>query len=256
MRPKRSIVVGRARDLQPLTGFDTARWVWIPPGTFAIGSPGTEADRQEDEGPQTEVTLSQGFWMSRLQTTQKEYLAVMGNNPSYFTGDLSRPVETVSWDDAMRYCAALTACERVAGRLPAGHAYRLPTEAEWEYACRAGTTTPFGYGDDPTYTQLGDYAWYALNSGGETHPGGEKKPNAWGLCDVHGNVWEWCLDWYASYPGRSITDPRGPVAGSARVVRGGSWCNLGKGCRTADRDNGWPDSKGYFIGFRTVLAPC
>jgi eukaryotic-like serine/threonine-protein kinase len=171
--------------------------VWIPPGTFLIGSPEDEVDRSENEGPQTQVTLTQGFWMGKHEVTQGEYLAVVGSNPSYFNGvqgetdygtDLNRPVESVSWDDAVAYCAALTARERAAGRAPMSYAYRLPTEAEWEYACRAGTTTRFSYGDDPGYTHLRDYAWYEGNSERQTHPVGQKLPNPWGLYDMHGNV--------------------------------------------------------------------
>ncbi len=228
--------------------------VWIGPGTFTMGSPSTEQDRYFDEGPQTQVTISRGFWMSKYETTQEEYQSVMGSNPSYFTGDSKRPVETVSWDDASNYCDKLTAREGAAGRLLLGYVYRLPTEAEWEYACRAETTTRYGYGDDPDYTQLGDYAWHTGNSGDKTHPVGVKKPNAWGLYDMHGNVWEWCLDWYGSYPGGSVSDPRGPITGSVCVFRGGSWYGIGWGCRTAGRDYYSSSYKGSTVGFRPVLA--
>jgi formylglycine-generating enzyme required for sulfatase activity len=241
----------RARTLYPLTGM-----VWIPAGTFTMGSPLTEVDRQSNEGPQTQVTLSQGFWMSQYETTQEEYLAVMGSNPSHFTGDLNRPVEMVNWNDAISYCAKLTAHELAAGRLPAGYAYRLPTEAEWEYACRAGTTTRFSYGDDLGYTQLGNYAWYSENSGGKIHAVGGKLPNAWGLYDMQGNVWELCLDWYSeSFPGGSVTDPRGPTTGSLRVIRGGGLNYYGGACRSACRLYFTPDYGGGGLGFRPVLAP-
>ncbi len=229
--------------------------VWINPGTFTMGSPSTEWHRFDDEGPQTRVTISPGFGMSKYETTQEEYLEVMGENPSYFTGDLKRPVEQVTWNDAANYCAKLTARERAAGRLPAGYEYRLPTEAEWEYACRAGTTTRFSFGDDLQYTNLGKYAWYDRNSMGQTHPVGVKAPNAWGLYDMHGSVFEWCLDWYGDYPGGSVTDPRGPSTGSHRVIRGGGWNHDGWNCRSTARSSDSPDSRCKKTGFRPVLAP-
>ena len=234
---------------------DTNRWAWLRPGTFIMGSPPTEQDRAGDEGPQMAVTLTKGFWMSRHEVTQGEYQAVTGRYPSAFTGDLNRPVEQVNWIDATNYCARLTAQERAAGRLPAGWAYRLPTEAEWEYAARAGTTTRFSYGDDPGYSQLSNYAWYSSNSATSTQPVGGKQPNPWGLYDVSGNVWEWCLDWYRTYPGGSATDPVGPGSGSNRVLRGGGWWNNGQVCRSAHRrGNRTPDARGNGIGFRAVLA--
>jgi formylglycine-generating enzyme required for sulfatase activity len=233
---------------------DPTRFAYVPPGTFTMGSPATEQDRLGDEGPQTVVTLTKGFWMGKYEVTQGEYLAVVGGNPSRFTGDPNRPVEQLSWTDATNYCARLTAQERAAGRLPAGWAYRLPTEAEWEYAARAGTTTRFSYGDDPGYGQLGGYAWYLSNSGGTTHPVGEKQPNPWGLYDMSGNVWEWCSDWYATYPGGSVTDPVGPGSGSFRVLRGGGCYVGGLDCRSANRDDLAPDFRRYYVGFRAVLA--
>ena len=229
--------------------------VWINPGTFTMGSPTNEVDRYYSEGPQTQVTISKGFWMSKYETTQGEYQSVMGVSPSFFKGDVNLPVEKVSWNDATEYCAKLTASERAAGRLPAGNAYRLPTEAEWEYACRAGTTTRFSYGDDLDYTQLGNYAWYYSNSGGGTHAVGGKQPNAWGLYDMYGNVWEWCLDWYGTYPGGSVTDPQGSNYGWNRVIRGGGWNGHGRDCRSADRRIDSPDDWDSGIGFRPVLAP-
>jgi hypothetical protein len=160
------------------------RFVYLPPGQFVMGSPASEVDRGADEGPQTQVTLTRGFFMGRYEVTQGEYLSVIGSNPSYFTGNANRPVEMVNWYEATNYCGKLTAAERLAGRLPAGWAYRLPTEAEWEYACRAGSTNRFSYGNDPGYTQLANYAWYIANSGSGTHPVGGKLPNRWGLFDT------------------------------------------------------------------------
>jgi formylglycine-generating enzyme required for sulfatase activity len=245
------------RLLKPATPTspDTNKFVWIAPGTFTMGSPASEQDRQSDEGPQTVVTVTRGFWMGRYEVTQGEYQAVMGSNPSYFGGDLNNPVEMVSWYDATNYCGKLTEAERAAGRLPAGYVYRLPTEAEWEYACRAATATRFSYGDDPGYSQLGNYAWYLSNSEGRTHAVGLKQPNGWGLCDMAGNVLEWCLDWYGTYPGGSVSDPVGPTTGSDRVFRGGGWTYGGGECRSALRPRN-PPVNGYAdLGFRAVLAP-
>jgi hypothetical protein len=169
--------------------------VWIPPGTFMMGSPEDEEGRSEYEGPQTQVTLTKGFWMGKYEVTQGSTLDVMGNNPSFFNGlrhegteweidygvNLARPVEMVSWDDVVAYCAALTERERMAGRIAPNSVYRLPTEAEWEHACRAWTSTRFSYGDDPGYTNLTNYAWYRDNNGGTTHPVGEEAAELVGL---------------------------------------------------------------------------
>ena len=233
--------------------------VFIPPGTFRMGSPTNEVDRQDDEGPQTAVTISRGFWMGKYEVTQGEYLAVMGSNPSYFTGDANRPVEQVNWFDATNYCGQLTQRERAAGRIATNSVYRLPTEAEWEYACRAWTSTRFSYGDDPGYTNLSNYAWYDGNSGGTTHPVGQKLRNPWGLYDMHGNVFEWCQDWYGDYAGGIAVDPQGPAdTGTGRVVRGGGWSNFyidGRHCRSADRVSGDAADRFKRVGFRVLLAP-
>jgi formylglycine-generating enzyme required for sulfatase activity len=228
-----------------------------------MGSPTNEVDRSGDEGPQTAVTISRGFWMGKYLVTQGDYLALMGSNPSYFTTndsagnpispDLTRPVETVSWFDATNYCARLTQQERGAGRIGTNSVYRLPTEAEWEYACRGWTSTRFSYGDDPGYTNLTNYAWYFDNSTNMTHPVGQKLPNPWGLYDMHGNVWEWCQDWDGLYPGGIALDPQGPATGSHRVVRGGGWNGGAGGCRSASRRD---PGDGYDQnGLRVVLAP-
>ncbi len=231
------------------------RFVWLPAGHFMMGSPDTEVDRSADEGPQTRVALSRGFYLGRYEVTQGEYLSVIGSNPSSFTGDTNRPVEQVNWSEATNYCGKLTQAEQTAGRLPAGWAYRLPTEAEWEYACRAGSTNRFSYGDDPGYTQLANYAWYIANSGGTTHPVGAKQPNRWGLYDMAGNVSEWCSDWYGTYPGGNVTDPQGTISGPYRVLRDGSWGGLAYRCRSARRDWIGPSSWNMNYGFRLVLAP-
>jgi formylglycine-generating enzyme required for sulfatase activity len=234
-----------------------AHMVWIEPGTFTLGSPTNEVDRYSDEGPQTVVTLTLGFFIGEYEVTQGEYVAVTGSNPSYFTGDSNRPVERVSWFNATNYCGELTAQELAAGRLAAGWAYRLPTEAEWEYACRAGTTTRFSYGDDPDYTELANYAWYRTNSGDQTRPVGQKLPNSWGLYDMYGNVYEWCEDWYDdAYPGGSVTDPHGPATGSLRLVRGASCHGIyPRDFRSACRNICNPSQALINLGFRIVLAP-
>jgi formylglycine-generating enzyme required for sulfatase activity len=219
-----------------------------------MGSPDTEYDRSADEGPQAVVTLSQGIWMERYELTQGEYTSLVGADPAAFTGDMNLPVEQVSWYDALAYCAALTARERAAGRVPAGFAYRLPTEAEWECAARAGTTTRFSFGDDRTYTLLPDYAWFNGDSNQTTHDVGTKQPNPWGLYDMSGNVWEWCADWYGPYSGGTLEDPTGPSTGTFKVMRGGSWVFAGGDARSADRNYNPPDFASYGVGFRVVLG--
>jgi formylglycine-generating enzyme required for sulfatase activity len=233
--------------------------VFIPPGTFRMGSPTNEVDRNLvdpviGEGPQTAVTISRGFWMGKYEVTQGEYQAVIGNNPSNFKGDSNRPVETTGWFNATNYCGKLTQRERAAGRISTNSVYRLPTEAEWEYACRAWTSTRFSYGDDPGYTNLTNYAWYTDNAGGTTHSVGQKLPNPWGLYDMHGNVNEWCQDWYGPYPGGIALDPQGPPMGSDPVFRGGSWGDPARNCRSAFRYSYPPDESDSDIGFRVVLA--
>lgn len=232
--------------------------VWIGPGSFLMGSQDGEVDRSIWEGPQTRVVLTEGFWMCKYETTQKQYTDIMGFNPSYYRGDMQRPVERVSWADATNYCAKFTQLEKDAGRLPEGYVYRLPTEAEWEYACRAGTTTRFSYGDDPSYRHLGEYTWYGGSSDASTHPVGQKKPNPWGLYDLHGNVWEWCADWwYFRLPGGSVKDPLGPRTGQQRVIRGGrAYDSLTSAYRSAYRYKADPESRmsEINIGFRIVLG--
>jgi formylglycine-generating enzyme required for sulfatase activity len=234
-----------------------ANMVFIPPNTFTMGSPTNEQDRSIDEGPQTTVTLTRGFLIGKFEVTQGEYLSVMNTNPSVFPGDLSRPVSRVSWPDATNYCWRLTQLELAAGRIPTGSKYRLPTEAEWECAARAGTSTRFSYGDDPDYTRLGDYAWYASNSGLTAHPVGQKLPNPWGLYDMEGNVVEWCQDWFGSLPGGVQTDPTGPASSVSgrKVVRGGAFDNSEQSSRSASRllFSAVPPLTDTDLGFRVAL---
>lgn len=221
--------------------------IWIAPGAFAMGS----ENGSPDEKPVLRVTLSQGFWMGRTEVTQAQWQTVMGNNPAHFKG-ADRPVELVSWPEAMEFCRKLTEHERRAGRLPPRHEYTLPTEAQWEYACRAGTT------GDHAGTPA-DVAWLKGTAKDQTHPVAQKQPNAWGLHDMHGNVWEWCLDWYdeksyGMYKNANVTDPTGPAAGTLRVSRGGSWFSTAPFCRSADRNWNSPGRRDYVLGFRVVLV--
>ena len=245
----------RAVVLPPPANPDPGLLVWIPPGTFLMGSPDTEQDRQATEGPVTQVRLVSGFFMRKFEVTQGEYVPLMAGNPSYYSGDTNLPVDQVNWYEATNFCGRLTAREQAAGRVPAGWAYRLPTEAEWEYACRAGTTNRFSFGDDPAYSQFGLYGWYNANSGHTHHPVGSKLPNPWGLYDMHGNVWEWCLDWLGTYPGGTMTDTQGPVPGTVHGFRGGSWENGPPEARSAYRCVVGPDFIYWNLGFRPVLAP-
>lgn len=220
----------------------------VEPGTFTLGSPLDEPLRHKAEGPQTRVTLTRGYWLGKTEVTQAQYEAVTGANPSTFKNvGPDAPVERVSWLDAMAFCEKLNERERAAGRLPEGHAYTLPTEAQWEYACRAGTATP--YPGDP-----GAMMWHEANSGRSTHPVGKKEPNAWGFHDMSGNVLEWCLDWYGDYPGGEVTDPIGPARGYYRIARGGSWRADARVGRSAARSGGSAGRLDYTMGFRLALS--
>ena len=220
--------------------------ILIQPGTFMMGSPDSEKDRWYDEGPQHQVTLTKPFYIGKYALTQAQWQAVMGNNPSLWKGS-NLPVECVSWNDCQTFLKKIN-------QLGQG-TYRLPTEAEREYACRAGTTTRFYWGDDLSLTQIGDYAWYNDNSNSKTHEVGLKKPNTFGLYDMSGNVREWCQDWFGDYSSVSQIDPIGISSGSIRVLRGGCWDNSGGEARSANRcDNYSPDSAGQFIGFRLVKS--
>jgi formylglycine-generating enzyme required for sulfatase activity len=221
----------------------------IPPGSFAMGS----ARGGDNEGPVTSVTLTTAFSLGKTQVTQRSWVAVMGSNPSHFKGE-SLPVESVSWDEAMDFCRKLTERERSAGSLPSGYVYTLPTEAQWEYACRAGTTGHYA-------GEVKAMAWSAENAGGTTHVVATKQANAWGLHDMHGNVWEWCADWYADkLPGGrvsdsvSASDSEGAAAGFYRVNRGGGWCGDAAGCRSSARYWDWPGYRLDYLGFRLALS--
>jgi len=229
--------------------------VLIPKGTFQMGSPIEEAGADDDEEHQ--VTISKDYYLGVTEVTQGQYEKVMGTNPSYFQKRVIRksdssmyPVEQVSWEDAVEFCKRLSDLpeEKAASRV-----YRLPTEAEWEYACRAGSKSSYSFGESSK--SLGDYAWFGGNSNTQTHPVGEKKANAWGLYDMHGNVWEWCSDWYGEYPKGAVSDPVGPREGSYRVLRGGGWYNEAAYCRSAFRIRGFPSGRLSNLGFRVALSP-
>jgi formylglycine-generating enzyme required for sulfatase activity len=220
-------------------------FVWIPPGTFVMGSPGGEEGRLDSEVQHT-VVFTLGFWISDHETTQAEYLAVMGVNPSSFKG-MDRPVEQVTWDDAVLYCEKLTQRERLAGRITEQQAYRLPTESEWEYAARARTT-------GARHGELDAIGWWRGNSFDPTRPVKQKQANAWGLYDMIGNVWEWCGDWYGDYPTGSVTNPTGPGSGSKRVIRGGSWSSYTRSARSGERYGQFPGFRDSDMGFRPVLG--
>ena len=233
----------------------------IPAGTFLMGSPGNEVGRSNPEGPQTMVTISKSFWMGKYEVTQGQFKELMGYNPSHNKNSgLNAPVDRVTRGDAVEFCQKLTRNENAAGRLPEGFEYRLPTEAQWEYACKAGTTTRFSYGDDPDYSDLDEYAFYGVSILDAIRPVGERLPNPWGLYDMHGNVWEWCLDWYGNYSGGEQLDWIGPDNGSFRVARGGGHNSSGKKCRSASRrftKSTTPNGQiytGYDLGFRPVLV--
>lgn len=230
--------------------------IWCPPGTFLMGSPLGELGRFERE-EQHKVNLTQGFWMAKYELTQEQYEALMGSNPANFKGP-KRPMEQVSWDGAMAYCAKLSS--HCSSSLPSGYKIALPTEAQWEYACRAGTTSALNSGSaltskDGFCGNLDQVAWYGENSGSQTHEVGQKQANAWGLLDMHGNVWEWCLDWWDERCSGEATDPVGPSAGVGRSVRGGSWINYPGNCRSAVRFFFMPDFRYAYLGFRPVCSP-
>ena len=233
------VLVNLLGEIDPLSLFQFAS---IPAGKFMMGSPTSETGRYSGE-TQHEVAISKSFELLTTPVTQALWSAVMGSNPSHFKGP-DRPVENVSWNDAQEFIAKLN-------KMVGTTFYRLPTEAEWEYACRAGTK-------EARYGELDEIAWNEKNSGGETHPVGQKKPNAWGLYDMIGNVEEWCQDWHGSYPSGSVTDPTGPMSGPSRVNRGGSWNHGAECCRSAGRPDdvswGFANFRCEFLGFRLARS--
>ncbi len=228
-------------------------FVWIKPGTFTMGSPFSESGRDDDKR-QHRVTLTKGFHMQTTEVTQGQWQAVMGSNPSHFSSCGSDcPVEQVSWNDVQEYIRKLNQ--------KTGQTYRLPTEAEWEYACRAGTDTPFSTGNCLSTSEAnydGDYPYEGCPKGHDRKSPvkvGSFASNAWGLYDMHGNAWEWCSDWKGDYPSGHVTDPTGPSSGGYRVDRGGGWGSVARDCRSANRYYGRPGLRGFNLGFRLVLSP-
>ena len=213
----------------------------IQPGTFE------RKRRLAAEGePKYQVTITKGFELSICEVTQSQFEKLMDKNPSSFKNP-DRPVERVTWGDAVKFCEKLS---ELPAEKKAGYIYRLPTDAEWEYACRAGTNTQFSFGDIGPVMK--EYGWYSDNAESETQVVGQKKPNPWGLYDMHGNVWEWCQDWYAEFPRKPATDPTGPKSGKDRVVRGGSYNYASKDCTSSSRKPFNPVDRLKNVGFRVV----
>lgn len=221
------------------------RFCWCPAGTFTMGSPENAPGNQLNE-TQFDVTLTKGFWLQQTEVTQQQFETLMGVNPSHFRGP-NLPVDSVDWAEASEFCRRLS---ELPPEKKAGNRYRLPTEAEWEYACRAGTTTVFSFGDDEA--QLDDYGWYNKNAARTTNPVGTKSANPWNLNDMHGNVMEWCSDFYGPYPAAPATDPRGPESGDKRCLRGGSWFFVPLYSRSSHRDAYAPSARYVGLGFRVV----
>jgi formylglycine-generating enzyme required for sulfatase activity len=307
--PAERPVLGRVWNL-PLSDQATLEMEWVPGGTFVMGSPAADSLAKPDEGPQTRVTLTKGFWLGKTMVTIGQWKSLTGlgvrtqlvrmlhddtlhdfdgkqetvRDYMRFSRDadpgkyLARendnlPMYFVSWDDAMQFCQELNTAERAAGRLPAGYEYNLPTEAQWEYACRAGTTKATYAGplvvDGGNAAVLDKIAWYSANSPdgytgkgfnvsgrtGGPHAVAQKQPNAWGLYDMTGNIWQWCRDWYGNYPGGSLTDPAGPATGTDRVNRGGSFGSGARDERSANRAKNPPAEASAYRGFRLALCP-
>ena len=221
----------------------------IPKGTFTMGSPEQEIDRDADEGPIHQVRISRDFYLGKFEVTQAQWKAVMGYNPAIFqqqSTHLQHPVESVSWSACQTFIEKLN-------QLGIGH-FRLPTEAEWEYACRAGTQSRYYWGEGKQEKEANEYGWINSRSFAMTHPVGQKKPNAWGLYDMNGNVWEWCQDWYGPYASSKQRDPQGPDTGKNKVFRGGSWFDFAPTQRSANRHRHGLEKAYTAIGLRLVWS--
>ncbi len=244
-------LMGQNAQAEEFKNFDGIRFVKIEAGCFQMGQDKqtdlNAKDKQmtENELPQHKVCIDKPFYLGESEITQKQWEDVMGNNPSKFKG-MYRPVERISWNDTQTFIEKLNDREK-------GDFYRLPTEAEWEYAARAGTTTVYSFGDDPKVIR--DYAWFGNEGyGGDTHEVGQKKANPWGLVDMHGNVWEWVQDWYSPnyYKNTPEINPKGAETGQYKIYRGGSWVTKSNNLRSAVRYSGLPSTRSGDIGFRLV----
>ena len=251
-------VFAQGVKLKSVTNSIGMELIEIPAGKFTMGSPEDEKDHQEGEA-QVRGTLTKSFGLGKTEVTQGQWKSVMGTEPWDRKGDLKAdkdcPATNVSYFDALEFCEKLTEVERKAGKLKADEEYRLATEAEWEYACRAGTTTAYSFGDDEK--QLGEYAWFNGNSENVdekyAHKFGLKKPNPWGLHDMHGNAWEWCSDWHDKKLSGGV-DPICPGGGSSRVLRGGGWRDRPGFCRSAYRSSIGPSFRNSSLGFRVARS--
>lgn len=236
--------------IKPFTNSLGMKFIYIKPGTFMMGTPAKTWETYSNE-PQHSVTLTKGFYMQTTEVTQRQWKQVMGTRPwsgkYYVRGGDNYPALYISWNDAQSFIRKLNLKEE-------DDKYRLPSEAQWEYACRAGSTAVYYFGNNEY--RLGEYAWYYENAWiiGYANYVARKKPNDWGLYDMHGNALEWCQDWKASYPSNSVTDPTGPSSGSYRVLRGGGWCGNARECRSANRDDYSPYVGNRYIGFRLSRA--
>lgn len=264
-----------SEEKSELTNSLGMKFVHIKPGTFKMGSPAGEANSFDNER-QHDVEISQSFFLGAYEVTQSQFNKVMGSNPSLYQGEKAAkvtpekrhpvtnriiqdkvviqvntenyPVENVNWEDAVEFCRLLS---ELPEEVQHGRQYRLPTEAEWEYACRAGTKTTYSCGS--SNKTLPNFAWFAANSDEHPHEVGTRKPNSWGLYDMHGNVWEWCQDWYSEYPREKIIDPKGSAEGTEKILRGGSWYVTPENLRSAYRPSRSPTFESFDFGFRIVL---
>jgi formylglycine-generating enzyme required for sulfatase activity len=241
--PMASAPIVTGSDGELLTNCIGMQFKRLPAGSFLMGAPDSEKDRRPNDCPQHKVTLTQPFYLGVYLVTQEQYEKVMGKNPSNFKG-AKRPVETVNWSEAQDFCLKLS-------KLQMNMTYRLPTEAEWEYAARAGTQTAYYWGDNFD----GQYAWCKENSKGESQEVGTRQPNAWGLYDMSGNAWEWCADWFGAYPASEQVDPKGAASGSNRVLRGGAWGAAPNACCSTYRLDSPVDNRNFVMGFRVVAVP-
>jgi len=241
----------QTKNPPPFTNSIGMKFVLLPPGSFTMGSANTEKGRGDDEIPR-KITFAKGLYIGVHTVTQEQWQAIMGNNPSHFKGEKTLPVDQVSWLDCVEFCKKLHAKDK--------KPYRLPTEAEWEFACRAGTSTPYHFGSTIVSDQANYNGNFIYGDGKlgvyreKTTPVGSFPANVWGLHDMHGNVWQWCNDWHGGYTRNDLTDPQGPMTGKNRVQRGGSWGSHPIFCRSANRNFSDPEQRTEYVGFRVCFS--